>query len=186
MPTDLHGNPVEVGDVVTVAFVVKEVWGDDNFCNLILETVESMPGSGARQIESFNSRQVIRFKVQPASNVGAMTLEALNEAVSKIEVVPSLAINGKPVSVSPFRGANNTIDVTATLECDGMTETAVIYGYDGVTVDSAEKVIAAAVDRIMEAWCRLADRADAAAVEPAVVEPAAAMIQEAPAEEAVQ
>ena len=60
MPLDLNGNPVEVGDVVNVAFVVKEAWGDDNFCNLILEPVESMPGSGTRQVESFNSRQVVK------------------------------------------------------------------------------------------------------------------------------
>ena len=73
MPIDLNGNPVEVGDVVNVAFVVKEAWGDDNFCNLILEPVESMPGSGTRQVESFNSRQVVKTPAStpvPASNVG--------------------------------------------------------------------------------------------------------------------
>ena len=77
MPIDLNGNPVEVGDVVNVAFVVKEAWGDDNFCNLILEPVESMPGSGTRQVESFNSRQVVKTPAStpvPASNVGRESL----------------------------------------------------------------------------------------------------------------
>ena len=185
MPIDLNGNPVEVGDVVNVAFVVKEAWGDDNFCNLILEPVESMPGSGTRQVESFNSRQVVKTPAStpvPASNVGReetgkVTLDMLNQEVSRVDLSP---INGKPVSVSPFRGAANTIDVTATVECAGMTESAVIYGYDVVSRDwHAELTIAAAVDRIMEAWGRLAARAGAAAVEPA-----STMIQEAPAEEA--
>jgi len=99
MPVDLNGNPVQVGDVVNVAFVVKEAWGDDNFCNLILEPVESMPGSGTRQVESFNSRQVTKVEpgaAAPASNVGLVTatIEGTAGTSSTVTVEPSQTVLG--------------------------------------------------------------------------------------------
>lgn len=45
MPHDRNGNLVSVGDIVTIAFKVKSVTMNEEFCNCNLESCLKMPGS---------------------------------------------------------------------------------------------------------------------------------------------
>jgi hypothetical protein len=57
---DKKDSELRVGDIVTVRFSVRAIGQPDAlYSNLTLETIEPMPGSGLRVIESYmNSKQV--------------------------------------------------------------------------------------------------------------------------------
>lgn len=61
MPHDAKGREVKPGDVVMVPFVVKEVHLTEDFCNLNLETVATMPPHHrTHSAISVNARMVLR------------------------------------------------------------------------------------------------------------------------------
>jgi hypothetical protein len=58
LPHDKHGNPVNVGDVVSIRCKVKSVYVTNDYCNLSLEAEELMPPDNTRSAITLNTRQV--------------------------------------------------------------------------------------------------------------------------------
>lgn len=60
MPHDKNGLSIQKDDEVIVRFRVVDVFGDNTgeFCNVNLESLEPMPGSGAKtSLTAINTRQ---------------------------------------------------------------------------------------------------------------------------------
>lgn len=58
MPHDLRGNVVEIGQTVTVEFVVTAVHAGDDYCNVSLETALPMFPGSAKMPLTLNTKQV--------------------------------------------------------------------------------------------------------------------------------
>jgi len=59
MPHDLNGKLIEVGNVVLIPCKVKSITMDENYCNLTVESVYSMPPNNTRNEWVLNTKQVI-------------------------------------------------------------------------------------------------------------------------------
>jgi len=58
MPHDANGNVIKNGDRVKVAFIVKEVYQGEEYCNCSLETVHPMYPGEHKTALTVNTRQV--------------------------------------------------------------------------------------------------------------------------------
>ena len=62
MPHDKFGSLLEVGDHVTVAFLVTAVHTATDYCNVNLESVEGMPPNGTKtSLGAINTRQTVKI-----------------------------------------------------------------------------------------------------------------------------
>lgn len=61
---DKHGNVLEVGDRVTVEFIVTGfAEGGGDYCNVMLETVEGLPGNGLKAtLGAINTKQTVKAR----------------------------------------------------------------------------------------------------------------------------
>lgn len=60
MPHDRDGNTLEAGDFVNVPCVVKMVSTGEEYCNVTLETQESMYPGDNKSGMSLNAKQVVK------------------------------------------------------------------------------------------------------------------------------
>lgn len=62
MPHDVNGVELKVGDRVTIEFEVKEVYLTEDFCNLKLRSMLSMPPyrDSCIDLSAVNSRQTVK------------------------------------------------------------------------------------------------------------------------------
>lgn len=60
MPHDREGNLLSEGDIVMVPAVVKSVSTGTDYCNVSLETVESMYPGEHKSAMSLNAKQVVK------------------------------------------------------------------------------------------------------------------------------
>ena len=61
MPHDKNDSVLKPGDVVIMEFVVKDVHGYEDYCNVSLESVEPLhPGSHKTTLSAVNTRQVYK------------------------------------------------------------------------------------------------------------------------------
>jgi hypothetical protein len=61
MPHDVNGKVVNVGDIIHIPAKVKAVHQTEDFCNVDVELVHPMPGTGDHTMYSaLNTRQVIK------------------------------------------------------------------------------------------------------------------------------
>ena len=58
MPHDVKGQEIHVGDLVTIACTVKEIYTGTEFCNVQLETVEPMYPEVYPTTITLNTKQV--------------------------------------------------------------------------------------------------------------------------------
>ena len=59
MPHDQFGKPIEVGDIVNVPCVVKQLTSEEGYCNVTLETLHGRRPDNAKDIISaINTAQV--------------------------------------------------------------------------------------------------------------------------------
>lgn len=57
---DRAGQPLSVGDLVTITAVVTELYGTEDYHNALLETDAPMPPDGTKTLLTVNTRQVAR------------------------------------------------------------------------------------------------------------------------------
>jgi hypothetical protein len=62
MPHDLLGKLLEVGDTVTMACTVTQIYTGTDYCNVTLETVEKMFPGEHRTTITVNGKQVCRVR----------------------------------------------------------------------------------------------------------------------------
>lgn len=55
---DINNAEIRVGDRVLVEMRVTQVSADQDFCNVTLETVHTMPGNGLKSCMTLNTKQV--------------------------------------------------------------------------------------------------------------------------------
>lgn len=60
MPHDTAGNRLEVGDRVSIACRVKQIFTTEEYCNLTLETIELMYPGNERTMLTLNAKQVTK------------------------------------------------------------------------------------------------------------------------------
>ena len=65
MPLDQNGEPLAVGDRVTIPATIKSVTEDPNFVNCTVELEYRLPPTNSVTTESLNSRQVEKFMGPP-------------------------------------------------------------------------------------------------------------------------
>jgi hypothetical protein len=59
MPHDCNGKLLKVGDVVNMQFKIKEIHNTEEYCNVNLESVLTMPPTGNRTtLGAVNTKQV--------------------------------------------------------------------------------------------------------------------------------
>lgn len=61
MPHDKNGTLLNVGDRVTMEFIVKDVFAAEEYCNINLESVDPLyPGPNKTTLGAVNTRQVVK------------------------------------------------------------------------------------------------------------------------------
>ncbi len=61
MPHDKNGVELKTGDVVTMEFVVKDVYPNVEYCSITLESVEPLyPGDVKTTLMSVNTKQIVK------------------------------------------------------------------------------------------------------------------------------
>lgn len=62
---DINGTPLKVGDVVTVEYVITQVHGGADFCNVSAHTVEKRKPDGATEYFTGNTAVMVLKKSAP-------------------------------------------------------------------------------------------------------------------------